>query len=76
MTNTKTIPQITNAKSAKKFFSSRIGMQSRYSAGDIVNVLRNAITMNEYVETYVRNKPSSIRSWHFHARTLYCITDF
>ncbi len=66
MNNTKKIPQITNAKSAKKFFSSSlngifssgISVQSMYSADDIVRVLRNAITQNEYIETYVRNNPS------------------
>ena len=62
----KTTPRISNAHSAKEFFSSSlkdifspgISLQSRYSAGDIVNVLRNAITLNEYVETYVRNSRS------------------
>ena len=62
----KTTPRISNARSAKEFFSSSLkgifsphmGMQSRYGAGDIVNVLRNAVTLNEYVETYVRNNPS------------------
>ena len=65
MINTK-IPPITNAKSAKKFFSSSLNgifspgvrVQSGYKAGDIVRVLRNAITQNKYVETYVRNNPS------------------
>ncbi len=62
----KTTPRISNARSAKEFFSSSLkgifsshmGMQSRYSAGDIVSVLRNSITLNEYIETYVRNNPS------------------
>lgn len=66
MNSQKTTPQISNARSAKEFFSSSLkgifsphmGMQSRYGAGDIVNVLRNAITLNEYVETYVRNNRS------------------
>ena len=66
MTETKTTPRLLNVRSAKEFFSSSLkgifsphmGMQSRYSAGDIVNVLRNAVTLNEYVETYVRNNRS------------------
>ena len=33
-------------------------IQSRYSAGDIIDVLRNSIALKEYVETYVRNNPS------------------
>ncbi|EQD25875.1 transposase (ISH3), partial [mine drainage metagenome] len=65
--NTKeTIPSKWNAHNAKEFFSSslesifsdEICVQSRYSADDIVRVIRNAITMNEYVETYVKNNPS------------------
>jgi len=60
------MPSKWNAHSAKEFFSSslksifsdEICVQSRYSAGDIVRVIRNAITMNKYVETYVRNNPS------------------
>ena len=59
-------PHPLNARSAKEFFSSSLkgifsphmGMQSRYGAVDIVNVLRNAITLNEYVETYARNNRS------------------
>ncbi|EQD44923.1 hypothetical protein B1B_13300, partial [mine drainage metagenome] len=61
-----TIPPKWNAHNAKEFFSSslesifsdEICVQSRYSADDIVRVIRNAITMNEYVETYVKNNPS------------------
>ena len=55
-------PQIRNAKTAKKFFTSSLKSlfpdrrsQCRYSSGDIVSVLRNAISLNEYIETCVRN---------------------
>lgn len=66
MNSQETTPQISHARLAKEFFSSSLkgifsphmGMQSRYSAGDIVNVLRNAVALNEYVETYVRNNRS------------------
>ena len=62
MINCKTIPQIRNARTAKKFFSSSLkaifpsdNQQCRYSSGDIVRVLRNAISSGEYMETYLRN---------------------
>ena len=35
--------------------------QCRYSSGDIVRVIRNVISLNEYIETYVRNN-SSVRT--------------
>ena len=62
MTN-KTLPQLNNVKTVKKFFSSSlIGIfsssikpQSRYGSGDIIRVIRNAISSKEYIETYVRN---------------------
>ena len=65
MIEPKTIPQLMNAKRAKEFFSSclkeifvpEIKPQSRYAPGDIIRVIRNAISLNEYVETYVRNNP-------------------
>ncbi len=74
--NTKeTIPPIWNVNNAKEFFSSslkgtfspHVGKQSRHSPGDIVSVLRNSITLNEYVKTYVRNNPSG----HVHPLILY-----
>ena len=50
----------------KKFFSSSLNNifppdrpQCRYSSGDVVRVIRNAISDKEYVETYVRNNPLS-----------------
>ena len=60
-----TTPQIRNAKRAKEFFSScmkeiflpEIKPRLRYTPGDIIRVIRNAISLNEYVETYVRNNP-------------------
>ncbi len=62
MTNCKTISQIRNASTAKKFFSSSMKAifpgdrpQCRHSSGDIVRVLRNAISSGEYIETYIRN---------------------
>ena len=65
---TKHNPQIRNAKTAKKFFASSMrsifhddSPQCRYSSGDIVRVIRNAISLNEYIETYVRNN-SSVRT--------------
>ncbi len=62
MTN-KTIPRINDIKDVKKFFSSSlknifsssIKPQSRYGSGDIIRVIRNAISSKEYIETYVRN---------------------
>ena len=58
-------PQIRNARTAKKFFASSMkslfpdgNLQCRYSSGDIVRVIRNAISLNEYIETYVRNSTS------------------
>ena len=62
MTN-KIIPQLNNVKTVKKFFSSslknifsqNIKPQSRYGPGDIISVIRNAISSKEYIETYVRN---------------------
>jgi len=62
MTKENQTPQIRNAKTAKKFFTSSLKSvfpdgrsQCRYSSGDIVSVIRNAISLNEYIETYVRN---------------------
>ena len=62
MTN-KTIPQLNNVKTVKKFFScslnnifsSNVKPQSRYSSGNIIHVIRNSISSKEYTETYVRN---------------------
>jgi hypothetical protein len=62
MTN-KILPQLNNVNTVKKFFSSSlIGIfsssikpQSRYGSGDIIRVIRNAISSKEYIETYVRN---------------------
>ena len=62
MTN-KIIPKLNNVKTVKKFFSSslkglfsqNIKPQSRYGSGDIIRVIRNAISSKEYIETYVRN---------------------
>ena len=62
MTN-KIIPKLNNVKTVKKFFSSslkslfsqNIKPQSRYVSGDIIRVIRNAISVKEYIETYVRN---------------------
>ncbi|MCL5881042.1 MAG: transposase [Candidatus Thermoplasmatota archaeon] len=55
-------PQIRDARTAKKFFTSWLKSifpdgrpQCRYSSGDIVRVIRNAVSLNEYIETYVRN---------------------
>ena len=61
--NNKTIPPQLNANKVKKFYSSQmynifsnnIHVQSKYSSGDIVNTVRNAIAHKMYVETYVRN---------------------
>ena len=46
----------------KKFFTSSLKSvfpdgrpQCRYSSGDIVRVIRNAVSLNEYIQTYVRN---------------------
>ena len=65
---TKHNPQIMNAKTAKKFFAYSMrsifhddSPQCRYSSGDIVRVIRNAISLNECIETYVRNN-SSVRT--------------
>ncbi len=62
MTKENQIPQIKNASTAKKFFSPSMraifpdeNPQSRYSFGDIIRVIRNAVSLNEYIETYVRN---------------------
>ena len=52
-----------NANMVKKFFScsmanifsDNIHVQSKYSSGDIVNTIRNAIGHKIYIETYVRN---------------------
>ncbi|MHB1441095.1 MAG: hypothetical protein ACYCWK_10335 [Cuniculiplasma sp.] len=63
MIETETIPQLRNAREAKKFFSScmkeiflrEMKPRSKYAPGDIIRVIRNAIFMKEYVETYVRN---------------------
>ncbi|WP_236940620.1 hypothetical protein [Ferroplasma acidiphilum] len=57
------IPPDLNANKVKKFYSSRmasifsnnIHAQSKYSSGDIVNTIRNAIANKMYIETYVRN---------------------
>lgn len=65
MNTPETIPQINNARAAKEFFSSSmremflpgITPQSKYSPGDIIRVIRNAISLDEYIETYVRNNP-------------------
>ena len=53
-------PHIQNAGTAKKFFTSSLrsifsdrSPQCRYSSGDIIGVIRNAISLNEYIETYV-----------------------
>ena len=62
MTN-KILSQLNNVKTVKKFFSSslkslfsqNIKPQSRYVSGDIIRVIRNAISVKEYIETYVRN---------------------
>ena len=57
----KTIPQINNVNAVKKFFSSSlkdifpVKPQSSHSSGDIIHVIRNAISSREYIETYVRN---------------------
>ena len=57
----KTIPQINNVIADKKFFSSSLKSifpvtpQSSYSSGDIIHVIRNAISSREYIETYVMN---------------------
>ena len=55
-------PQIRDARTAKKFFTSWLRSifpdgrpQCRYSSGDIVRVIRNAVSLNEHIETYVRN---------------------
>lgn len=55
-------PQIRNARTAKKFFTSSLRSifpdekpQCRYSSGDIIRVIRNAVSLNEYIETYVRD---------------------
>ena len=62
MTNNKTIPQIRNARTVKKFFSYSLkGIfpddkpQCRHSSGDIVRAIRGAISSGEYMETYLRN---------------------
>ena len=57
----KTIAQINNVIADKKFFSSSLKSifpvtpQSSYSSGDIIHVIRNAISSREYIETYVMN---------------------
>ncbi len=59
----KTTPQDNDIKTVKKFFSSSlkniffpgIKPQSIYAPGDIIHVIRNAISVKEYIETYVRN---------------------
>ena len=59
----KTIPRINNVNTVKKFFSSslknifssNVRQQSKYSSGDIIHTIRNAISSKEYIETYVRN---------------------
>ncbi|KJE48524.1 hypothetical protein [Acidiplasma sp. MBA-1] len=56
-------PSIKNVKTVKKFFSSSaknifsltVKQQSRYSSGNIIHTIRNAISSKEYIETYVRN---------------------
>ena len=59
--NSKTIPPINNVNAVKKFFSSSLKAlfpvkpQSSHSSGDIIHVIRNAISSREYIETYVRN---------------------
>lgn len=61
--NNNVIPPELNANKVKKFYSSRmcdifsnnIHVQSKYSSGDIVNTIRNAITYKMYIEIYVRN---------------------
>ena len=63
MNKNNTIPQVNDIKDVKKFFSSslnsifshRIEPQSIYSSGNIIHVIRNAISVKEYIETYVRN---------------------
>ncbi len=60
MTN-KTILRINNVNAVKKFFCSSlkdifpVKPQSSHSSGDIIHVIRNAISSKEYIETYVRN---------------------
>ena len=62
MTN-KILSQVNDVKAVKKFFSSsfngifsdRIKPQSRYSSGSIIHVIRNVISVKEYIETYARN---------------------
>ena len=57
----KTISKINNVNAVKKFFSSSlkdifpVKPQSSHSSGDIIHVIRNAISSREYIETYVRN---------------------
>ena len=53
---------IRNTRTANKFFTSSLksifpdrSPQCRYSSGDIIGVIRNAKSLNEYIETYVRN---------------------
>ena len=41
--------------SMANIFSDNIHIQSKYSSGDIVNTIRNAITNKMYIETYVKN---------------------
>ena len=63
MRKNNTIPQINDIKDVKKFFSSslknifssNVNPQSIYSSGSIINVIRNSISLREYIETYVRN---------------------
>ena len=63
MRKNNTIPQINDIKDVKKFFSSslknifssNVKPQSRHSSGNIIRVIRNAISVKEYIETYVRN---------------------
>ena len=58
-----TIHHIDDIKDVKKFFSSSlrcifssgIKPQFRYRTGNIIHVIRNAISSKEYIETYVRN---------------------
>ena len=55
-------PQIRNARTEKEFFTSSLksifpdrSPQCRCSSGDIIGIIKNAISLNEYIETYVRN---------------------
>ena len=59
----KTIFQLNSVKTVKKFFScslknifsDRIKPKSIYSSGNIIHVIRYAMSVKEYIETHVRN---------------------